>query len=157
VEEDSVANKLVPAKYIGHHAINLVAGLGPFFNADGSRRQSLTVEYGDIILMPEREILGQSYFRSLDTEGHVQLVDMGAGKRVKAEHADLTDEALSQLGYEFHLGRADFQFVSDAELAALKQADVAKETTPGTPVAPSAEEQLAPVVESNVSSVVRGG
>ena len=149
--------KLVPARYQGNHAINLVASLGPFFNADGSRRQSLTVEYGDIILMPEREILGQTYFRYTDTEGQVQLQDLGAGKRVKPEHADVSDEELSRLNYEFHLGRQDFQFVSDEELATLKQPAPAKETTPGTPVAPSEPEQQPAPVEVPTSSVVRGG
>lgn len=147
--------KFVPARYLGNHAINLVASLGPFFNADGSRRQSLTVENGDILLMPEREILGQSFYRYLDTDGKPQLEDLGAGKRVKAEHASLSEEELAHLpqqaSYEFHMGRTDFIYVSDEELAALKQSGLAKETTPGTPVAPE------PVVESNVSSVVRGG
>lgn len=129
-----MANKLVAARYIGHHAINLVAGLGPFFNADGTRRQSLTVEHGDILLMPEREILGQSFYRYEDTDGKPQLEDLGPGKRIKAEHASLSDEELLHLPqhgeYEFHLGRADFEYVSDAELATLRQQAQAESPEP---------------------------
>lgn len=96
--------KRVPARYIGHHAVNVVAALGPYYNADGTRRTSLIIETGDELLMPEREILGYT-IRYIGESAF----DLGTGRRVAPEHADLGDIELSLLRYEFHQGRADFE------------------------------------------------
>lgn len=97
-------SKLVPARYIGHHAARLTGRL--YFNVDGSRRQSALLESGDTLLMPEREILGFTLLH--DPHQVNDPLDLGVGKRVLPEHAGMNPEQLAALGYEWHLGRTDF-------------------------------------------------
>ena len=42
----------VPARYIGNTPLRLVQARGPYYNADGTRRDSLDVSNGDILMMP---------------------------------------------------------------------------------------------------------
>lgn len=95
---------LVPARYIGHHAVNLVAALGPYFNTDGTRRTKNTVETGDELMMRDREILGYTIRYVGDN-----AFDLGVGRRVLPEHVALSDIELALAGYEFHQGRSDFE------------------------------------------------
>src|SRR5579859_5550269 len=97
-------NKLIPARYIGHHAARLAQRLA--FNIDGSRRTSSLLESGDTLLMPEREVLGFTLLH--DPHMVYDPLDLGVGKRVLPEHKDLNAEELAALGYEFHQGRTDF-------------------------------------------------
>jgi hypothetical protein len=105
--------KKIPARYIGGHTVQLPAGLGPFYNIDGTRRTSLLLETGDTLMMPETEIIGQTYL--FDPRGQTDPLHLGAGKRVLPEHVGLDDRELSLLGYEFHQGRPDFEPVVEAE------------------------------------------
>lgn len=95
--------KRIPAQYIGTTMLLLMPGQGTGFNADGTRRTTRTISQGDILLMPEREILGFTLLYRGE-----QPLDMGTGKVVKAEHAGLSEQELTQLGYQFHQGRTDF-------------------------------------------------
>ncbi len=137
-------NNLVPARYVGHHPINLVAGL--YFNVDGTRRTSLAVSTGDEMMMPEREILGQTYL--FDPTGNAPPLDLGVGRRVLPEHVGLSDESLALLGYEFHVGRSDWVPIT---------AQSAQAPAPIVEAEPLATPAPEPVVESPAMQVVRGG
>jgi hypothetical protein len=101
--------KLVPARYVGTNKIQRSKMQGPGIDGNGNRRSTLAIEYGDVLMMPEREILGQTYL--FDPQGNNPPQDLGAGRRVKPEHVGKSDEELAALGYEFHAGRSDFQLV----------------------------------------------
>ena len=109
------ARGLVPARYVGTNKIHRNKLQGPGFDANGQRRTTLQIEYGDVLMMPEREIVGQTYL--FDVHNVLPPKDMGAGKRVKPEHAKLNDEELAALGYEFHGGRPDFELVVPSPIA----------------------------------------
>lgn len=110
---------MVPARYIGSNKIHRHKLQGPGYNADGTRRESLEIKQGDVLLMPAREILGQTLL--FDPRGVEGPKDLGIGRRVKPEHVALSAEQLAVLGYEFHDGRSDF------ELVAAENAPVAEE------------------------------
>jgi hypothetical protein len=100
---------LVPARYIGTNRIHRNKLQGPGLDGTGRRRTSLLVEQGDILMMPAREILGQSYL--FDPRGVNAPLDLGVGRRVLPEHAQLSERDLALSGYEFHSGRPDFELV----------------------------------------------
>jgi hypothetical protein len=101
--------RLVPARYIGTNRVHRNVLQGPGYDGLGQRRTTLTIEQGDVLMMPEREILGQTYL--FDPRNVDPPLDLGAGKRVKPEHATLEAEELEILGYQFHEGRPDFELV----------------------------------------------
>lgn len=94
----------IPARYIGTHAVRLVASQGPYFDAFGNRLTDLALSYGDTVMMPIAEVLGKTQLREGDT-----FYNLGPGKVVKPEHQGKDEAELSHLGYEFHLGRPDFE------------------------------------------------
>lgn len=96
----------IPARYIGQHAVGLNPAMGPYFYADGTRKTDLTLSTGEVILMPETEVLGQTFLR----DSNDNLLYLGAGKCRLPEHVGLSDEELTQSGflYEHHMGRSDF-------------------------------------------------
>lgn len=111
----------IPAQYIGSTMLILMPGQGTGFNADGTRRDTRTISQGDILLMPEKEILGYTLLYEGD-----QWYDMGVGKCVKPEHAGLAQEELVQLGYEFHQGRTDFQAIASIPALSTQEQTVEK-------------------------------
>lgn len=102
---------LIPAKYIGAHAA-VLSGTGPYYNIDGTRRTSMALDTGDEIMMPDKEVLGQTM--KFDPNGIVEPLLLGAGRVVLPEHAQLNDQALAEEGYEFHMGRPDFEALNEA-------------------------------------------
>src|SRR2546427_9986989 len=97
----------IPARYTGLMAVSLVAGLGPYFNGDGSQRSSLTLNPGDEIMMEAADIIGKTIL--YDPAGGKDPLSLGVGHIVLPRHASLTREKLTALGYEFHAGRSDFE------------------------------------------------
>jgi hypothetical protein len=129
-------NKLIPARYIGHHAARLAQRLA--FNIDGSRRQSSLLESGDTIMMPEREILGFTLLH--DPHMVNDPLDLGVGKRVLPQHVNLTDEQRAALGYEHHQGRTDFEPLEvEGSIEESKPADKAPSGTAQEPAQPVQE------------------
>ena len=87
-------SNLVAARYIGNHPVSFPSGRR-FVDPRGATISSGTIYFGDEIMMPEVEILGQSFFR----EPSGDLIYLGPGKTVKSEHADFTLEQLINMGY----------------------------------------------------------
>src|SRR5258708_7429684 len=131
--------KLIPARYTGHHAARLAQRLA--FNIDGSRRQSSLLESGDTLMMPEREIRGFTLLH--DPHMVHDPLDLGVGKRVLPEHKDLNAEQLGALGYEWRLGMTDFEALEVAgSIEESKPADKAPADT--SPPVDSARETAQP-------------
>lgn len=99
-------SNLVPARYTADHLVSLPSHI-TFYNLDGTKRASKTLSKGDELMMPDREILGQSYLHT----GDGQMLILGAGRVVLPEHAMLSSDDLLASGYEFHDGRSDFELV----------------------------------------------
>lgn len=129
---------MVPARYIGQHATNLVRGVRRYYNIDGTLRTKHTLEAGETLMMPAQEILGQTLL--FDPHNVRPPKNLGIGKRVLPEDAEKSERELSLLGYEFHQGRSDFEPMSDADVAAelAKQAAPA-DTKPAQNAAPAAD------------------
>jgi|SRR5580765_460352 len=104
-----MANKAiqkVPARYIGHHRIGLIAGQGPFYNTDGTIRAKLTIERGDELLMPAEEILGYTVLE--DPHSNNNPLHLDVGRVVLPEDVNKSLEELAAIGYRFNMGRQDF-------------------------------------------------
>lgn len=99
----------VPARYIGHHAVSLNPGMGPYYHPDGTRRTEMLLSTGDELLMEESEVLGQSYL--FDPKGQRDPLYLGVGRVVLPEHKDLDAQTLAERGYEFHAGRPDMEVI----------------------------------------------
>lgn len=99
---------LIPARYIGNHAVSLPKGRR-FYNTDGTLRTSLILEHGDELLMPDAEIIGQTILH--DPTRQTMPQHLGAGHVVKPEHASLSPDELAEIGYSFEMGRSDFQVI----------------------------------------------
>lgn len=103
-----VPKGLIPARYIGNHAVSLPKGRR-FYNTDGTLRTSSMLEHGDELLMPDAEIIGQTILHDPTRQNMPQ--HLGAGHVVKPEHASLSPDELAELGYQFDQGRTDFQAI----------------------------------------------
>lgn len=98
---------LVPAKYIGNHAVELGEGTITY-HTDGSRRRSNTIEVGDELLMRDEDVYGKTLWH--DPRHEKPSIFVGLGKRVMDEdHLKMSHEELGRFGYEFHQKRDDFE------------------------------------------------
>ena len=97
----------IAARYIGDHEKILHSYGGPYFNGDGSRRESLILHPGDVIMVDEQEVNGMTVL--LDPRHEKDPEHLGTGRIVKDEHAGLSNDELSVVGYQFHEGRRDFE------------------------------------------------
>jgi hypothetical protein len=114
--------RFVQARYIGMNTIHRSKLQGSGYDGQGRRRTTLAIEQGDVLMMPEREILGQTLL--FDPRGVNPPQDLGTGKRVKPEHAGFSAEDLAMCGYEFHSGRQDFEVVVSAEPVVMELVDM---------------------------------
>lgn len=97
----------IPARYIGGHSVLLSAFQGPFRHADGTPLESLLITRGDTLMLGAREVLGASY--KFDPTGQSDPLDLGVGRVVLPDDAELSAAELTAAGYEFHEGRSDFE------------------------------------------------
>jgi len=117
---------LVPAKYIGNHAVELGQGMR-YYNIDGSRRKNRTLEYGDTLMIRDEDVYGKTLLH--DPQGNKPSLSLGIGHKILPEHAGLSRQELGLLGYEFHAGRPDF-----TPLEVPSQIDPVKEEIPTSAV-----------------------
>lgn len=103
----------IAARYIGSHHVLLAAGMGPYYDAQGQRKEDLTLSYGDTLMMPAEEVLGKTVLRLND-----QLFVLGHGQVIRPEDKNKSEEELSAIGYTFHQGRSDFEAVTAATSSA---------------------------------------
>ena len=85
----------------------------PYYNVDGTRRGSLSLEPGDEMLMRDEDIYGKTLWH--DPQGNRPSQYIGLGKVVKPEHAGKEETELLDIGYEWHEGRRDFEPVEPLE------------------------------------------
>jgi hypothetical protein len=136
----------LPARYIGTSKMRLSRGTGPYYNLDGTRRTTLDLFTGDEMLMPERELLGQTYLH--DPRGELQSYHLGSGHVVLPGHEEHEPVELSALGYEFHQPRPDFLLLVDkqeatkASQARRKAPEAIKQTIVVEPFQVEEEEQV---------------
>ncbi len=113
---------LIPARYVGEHPVTLRPGSGRLLDANGQPRASNLIEKGDVVLMPADEVLGHTYL------GETYL---GSGRALlHPEHQHLDAAALEALGYEFSLGRTDFEAVQEPEVVSDAPPPVDVQETP---------------------------
>jgi len=140
---DNSLKGLVPARYVGDNLLQLQPGR--YYNADGTRRDGNIVSHGDILMMPEQEIIGQTIL--FDPKAVRDPLYLGTGHRVLPEHQGLDGRTLSLLGYEHHEGRSDFELVqgepAPAEKASPEPASETPQETPTPkPAAPVHDAQI---------------
>jgi hypothetical protein len=102
----------VPARYIAEHEIVLSPAGRPYFDAQGKPLKSLRIRKGDTLHINESEARGETWWHDPRREKDSERI--GTGKKVKAEHADLTEEERAQIGYEHHSGRGDFEEITSS-------------------------------------------
>lgn len=103
-------SNLIPARYVGGHAVLLAEHQGPHYDANGVELTSNLVRPGDTLMMPETEVLGETMFE--DTPDTGRLRSLGPGRvYLDDKHAQLDPDELSALGYRFFLGRPDFEAI----------------------------------------------
>lgn len=130
----------IPARYTGAAGMRLSKTLGPYFDANGQRITNHFLEPGDTLMLPDTEVLGQSYL--FDPQGKREPLWLGVGRVALPEDKDKDERALAILGYEFHTGRTDFEPLLPVPLAA-SAAESTGETqeSSGTPMTFSRSEQ----------------
>lgn len=104
----NIPKNLVPARYIGNHAVELVPGL-IYYNIDGTRRRNNTLEHGDTLMMRDEDVFGKTIWHDPHRQQPSRM--LGIGRVVLPEHVNLSEEELSLAGYEWHEGRSDFQAI----------------------------------------------
>jgi hypothetical protein len=103
--------EFVPAKYIGSNIIDLGrTGRKEWFNVDGTRRTDLMLGNGDTVMMPAAEVLGQAII----TFGDGRQEYVGAGHVVRKEDEGKSEEELKAMGYQWDMGRPDFEAIEEA-------------------------------------------
>jgi hypothetical protein len=137
---DNPLKGLVPARYVGDNLLQLP---GRYYNPDGSIRTSNIISHGDILMLPEQEILGQTIL--FDPKAVRDPLYLGTGHRVLPEHQGLDKRTLTLLGYEHHEGRSDFELVQDAPAPAEKApSEPAPEAPQETPTPEPAKQVVIP-------------
>lgn len=110
----------IPARYISEREVILPAERGPYFDGYGQPLKPLLqdsvfkqpvygLRYGDTLMMPDTEILGQTFFVNPETG---MTLHLGAGRRILKEHQGLSLDELVNMKpahYEFMDGRSDFE------------------------------------------------
>lgn len=114
----------VAARYIGEHAVMLSPLGGPYVDETGVQKSDLMLSPGDILMMPDHEVLGQTWL--FDPRAERDPVYLGTGRKVLPEHEGKTDAELRVLGYQFHMGRPDFE-LAGAVTQPLKAVQVSGE------------------------------
>lgn len=141
------ANK-VPARYVGPHPVLLSAAGGPYYDAEGTRRETLALRPGDTLCIYDHEAFGQTL--KWDPSNNLPPLWLGPGRIVLPEHAEqardadgnprapLSDDELGAAGYEFQEGRRDFEpLITVAEHLARRAAEAEDaETVPADAPAP---------------------
>lgn len=127
----------IPARYIGEHEVLLPYERGPYFDGNGHPLQPsimnastgekvLGLHYGDTIMMPDVEVLGQTYLINQQTG---KALHLGAGRKILKEHQGKSLEELVAMGYEFQEGRKDFAPL-EMSVAALPIQQIPQPVTP---------------------------
>jgi hypothetical protein len=98
----------IPARFLGPSSVRLRSRTEPYLDGDGNPRSSLVLYPGDTLMMPDVEVLGQTYKRN-PINPDADYVWLGPGHVVLPDHEGCTAVELRTLGYEFHLGRPDFE------------------------------------------------
>ena len=151
IEQEDVQStaRKIPCIYIGGHPIRLAPDGRPYFDAQGKELVQMDIVPGDTLMMPETEVAGMTYWH--DPRGVAASEFIGAGRRVKTEHADKSFEELQAIGYEFHDGRTDFLALpgpAQEASASLVAAPQRTETKPGRSAGPAATQaKVIPFVE----------
>lgn len=105
-------DRLVPARYIGEHAVELGGGV-KYLNIDGSKKQENYLSTGDTIMMPAEHVYGKTLWHDPHHNKPSRHVCLGRGvmdeKYNDVPHKELSEEVLKQIGYEFHQPRSDFE------------------------------------------------
>jgi hypothetical protein len=83
-------------------------------NTDGSKRESLSLEPGDELLIQDEDVYGKTLWH--DPQGNRRSEYIGLGKVVKPEHAGKSDQELREIGYEWHAPRPDVEPVEPLEV-----------------------------------------
>ena len=131
----------VAARYIGPAGLRLSNALGPYLDAHGQRRTNLYLTPGDTLMLPDVEVLGQTYL--FDPKSINDPLWLGVGRVVLPEHATLSERELAVLGYEFHAGRSDFEPMplDAATTPSTPPAEPSAYNADGTPLAFNRSEQ----------------
>lgn len=127
---------MIPARYRGEHTVILKGGVRAYKGGDGKplkphRRWNpmkgifervLLLEPGDVLLMPETEVRGQTFL--IDATGARPPLWLGAGWSPLPQHAGASYQELAgqrflgpdgvQRFYQTHEGRPDFEAVTPA-------------------------------------------
>ena len=102
----------IPARYIGNHEVQLFKHGGPYRDGNGNPLQELLLRSGDTLMMPAQEVLGMTWLT--DPRCQEDPVSLGVGRVVLPEHQQLSDAELIDIGYQFHMGRSDFEPIVSA-------------------------------------------
>lgn len=129
---------MVPARYVGEFAVRLSKVSGPRLDGDGNVRKTDLIEPGDTLLVPDVEVLGQTFFFDRRTQ---ETEFLGAGRVLKPGDEALSYASLVGKGYEFHEGRADFEPIgptsaSPIRPASTEEAEAEAESTPAPYIVP---------------------
>jgi hypothetical protein len=100
----------IPARYIGSYPVMASTQL---YNIDGTLRNSYLISHGDEILMEASEVIGETWI--FDPRGQHDPVYLGAGHMVRDEDKGKSDDQLSAIGYQFSLGRSDFEAIQQKQ------------------------------------------
>lgn len=160
------------ARYLGEYPVQLKAGMRAYRGKDNQpikphrrlnpatgKLEQVTLLYpGDVLMMPEAEVRGQTFL--VDPSGQAPVLWLGVGFKPLPEHAGLSMQQVAGMRcmgpdgiprlYELHEGRPDFQAVADeeeeqpaeapAEAAAERSLEADADAEPG----PSSSEPPAP-------------
>ena len=97
----------IAARYIGDHPLTLPKEFAPYRDGDGKALSTLSLYPGDTLMMPETEVLGQTFLE--DPRAERDTLWLGPGRVILPADQDKSPEELGQIGYSFHEGRPDFE------------------------------------------------
>lgn len=101
--------QFVPARYVGNHIVDLQQTRRDWRNIDGAPRKETRLSNGDTVMMPAEEVLGMTIWH--DPQQQKPSVKVGIGRCCFPLHQGKSEDELRALGYEFHMGRTDFEAI----------------------------------------------
>jgi len=88
-------------------------------NADGTVKESLTLEPGDEMLWRDEDVYGKTLWH--DPNQNLRSKYIGLGKVVTPEHAGKSEQELINIGFEFHDPRSDLEPLEPLEAFLARQ------------------------------------
>lgn len=97
----------IACTYVGEQQVMLFPQGGPYFDKDGQVITNSVISKGQTLMLEDTEVLGYTILQ--DPRNIEDPIFLGVGRVILPQDEGKSAEELFAMGYQFHVGRADFE------------------------------------------------